>query len=84
MSTIIIAQSIDDKLRSDDMYNTSEHHKQLTLIYSSVYKRRLEEARIIRKQMACRCRQNYEFPAYGILFGSCPIIIGIIVVLFID
>lgn len=66
------------------MYSTSEHQKQLTLIYSSICKRRLEEARKIRKQMAHICRQNYEIPLKGLLLGSFPIIIGIIVVLFLN
>jgi len=66
------------------MYSTSEHQKQLTIIYGRVCKRRLEEARIVKKQMACICRQNYEIPLHGLLFGSFPIIIGIIVVLFLN
>ncbi len=63
------------------MYNTSEHQKQLVLIYSKIYKRRLEEARIIRKQMTYRCRQNYEIPWYYILFACFPILIAAVVVL---
>lgn len=64
------------------MYSNSEHQKQLVFIYSSICKRRLEEAKIIRKQMTYAYRQNYDIPLHGILFGSFPIIIGIIVVLF--
>lgn len=64
------------------MYGTSERNRQLTLIYNRVYKQDLQKARIIRKEMANRCRQNYEFPVYGVIFGLCPIFIAIIVTLF--